>query len=540
MNKLITTLLLVLTCAGLAYSGIVSRPTKTTGGTSYTDGTVPHASDFNGDFDTIYVDYNGNITNANIAPGAAIAASKILTDFTTNLQVATAAVPCFVNIDTSLGADLKQWRLCQNGGTLSIAAYTDAGAAIITPLSIARATGIITTAGGIVISSGNLSLTSGTITVTALTAKSFLFSGVGGLLSTTTAPTNGQLLIGNTGNSPSVSSLAGTATHVCVTNGAGTITLDLCANPAITAPVFSGTPTGSLTNLALTTPAVTSGVLTTSTVAADPTVALGVASKQYADADHGTGQQYNSTSSLGAGVRYAELNGASFTNTLPAVATSASRLVTFIHRGTSLTNVYTIKGNGADTIEDGTNTYLLYTNNERVTLFCTGASWIVLDHVAETDWVDAGPMTILGSTSNPTKASSPDYDHVFWRRSGREAYVKWVLQFSSASGAANGSGAYLFETPTGITIDAILPPVATPFSTNVMSEGLRSGVFGRGQAVEDGVALDVLTPYAYDTTHIQWARTSTAQPVGSATFALTTTEFGYYLEAHFPAANWRQ
>jgi hypothetical protein len=76
-NKILATLLLVLTIVGVAYSGIITRPTKTTGGTSYADGTVPHASDLNGDIDTVYSLVNGALDNSNIAAGAAIAASKI-------------------------------------------------------------------------------------------------------------------------------------------------------------------------------------------------------------------------------------------------------------------------------------------------------------------------------------------------------------------------------------------------------------------------------------------------------------------------------
>lgn len=44
---------------------------------SYTSGTTIQSSQVNADFNTIYNDYNGNVTNANIASGAAIAASKL-------------------------------------------------------------------------------------------------------------------------------------------------------------------------------------------------------------------------------------------------------------------------------------------------------------------------------------------------------------------------------------------------------------------------------------------------------------------------------
>lgn len=45
--------------------------------TTFVDGTVPTAAQFNGDFTTIVNEFNGNIDNANIKSGAAIATTKI-------------------------------------------------------------------------------------------------------------------------------------------------------------------------------------------------------------------------------------------------------------------------------------------------------------------------------------------------------------------------------------------------------------------------------------------------------------------------------
>ncbi len=45
--------------------------------TTFVDNTIPTASQFNGDFDTIYTEFNGAITNSNISASAAIATSKI-------------------------------------------------------------------------------------------------------------------------------------------------------------------------------------------------------------------------------------------------------------------------------------------------------------------------------------------------------------------------------------------------------------------------------------------------------------------------------
>ena len=93
-----------------------------------------------------------------------------------------------------------------------------------------------------------------TLTATGLTANSFLYSGTGGLLTTTAAPTNGQILIGSTGAAPVVGSISA-GTGISVTPGAGTISI---ANTGVTSvalalPSFitvSGSPvttTGTLT-----------------------------------------------------------------------------------------------------------------------------------------------------------------------------------------------------------------------------------------------------------------------------------------------------
>jgi hypothetical protein len=77
----------------------------------------------------------------------------------------------------------------------------------------------------------SISVTS--ITVSGLTPNTFVYSGTGGLLTTTSAPTNGQLLIGSTGVAPVLGSITG-GTGLSVTNGAGTISL---ANTGVTSIV---------------------------------------------------------------------------------------------------------------------------------------------------------------------------------------------------------------------------------------------------------------------------------------------------------------
>ena len=63
------------------------------------------------------------------------------------------------------------------------------------------------------------------LAASGLTANSFLYSGVGGLLTSTAAPTNGQLLIGSTGAAPAKANLTSVDGSVVITNGAGSIDL---------------------------------------------------------------------------------------------------------------------------------------------------------------------------------------------------------------------------------------------------------------------------------------------------------------------------
>lgn len=351
-----------------------------------------------------------------------------------------------------------------------------------------------------------------------------------------------QTLTNKTLTAPTISApvLSGTATGTYTLAGTPTITA-----PTISAPTFSGTAAGSLTNLALTTPtlttpAITNGVLTTSTVAADPTAALGIVSKQYVDK---TVASYTSNNTLASGVGLALLSGAGFVMTLPAAASHTNREVTFIHRGTSLTNFYTITGNAAETIigpDSTANTYILYTKGEEVRLKCDGTSWYVISHRAVTNWVDAGPMTIAATSVDPTKPTTPDLDNVYWRRDGSTVFLRYILQISSATGGVAGTGAYLFALPTNIAFDTtVVTPVGSAYATSLMSEAVSSALPGMSVCVIDSTATDPFQLYAYDTTHFQAARTVTVAVVGSAAYALTNAEMGYYFELSARAANWR-
>lgn len=105
------------------------------------------------------------------------------------------------------------------------------------------------------------------LTLSGLTPQSFLYSGDGGLLTSTAAPTNGQLLIGRTGNSPVAATLTGTANQVTVTNSAGGITLSLPQSiDASNSPTFAGLTLSGTLLMSATQPRIT-GDMSSATIA---------------------------------------------------------------------------------------------------------------------------------------------------------------------------------------------------------------------------------------------------------------------------------
>lgn len=71
--------------------GVVALPT------TFVDGVIPTAAQFNGDFQALANEFNGNITNANISASAAIATSKISATFPSGTIVGTTDTQTLTN-----------------------------------------------------------------------------------------------------------------------------------------------------------------------------------------------------------------------------------------------------------------------------------------------------------------------------------------------------------------------------------------------------------------------------------------------------------
>lgn len=69
-----------------------------------------------------------------------------------------------------------------------------------------------------------------------------------------------------------------------------------------------------------------------------------------------------------------------------------------------------------------------------------------------TDWA-AFTMSVVGTTTNPTKASSVVHDEAWWRRIGDTMEIKWSYRHTNSAGANSGSGVYLMQVPFGLSAD---------------------------------------------------------------------------------------
>lgn len=136
------------------------------------------------------------------------------------------------------------------------------------------------------------------------------------------------------------------------------------------------------------------------------------------------------------------LTGASYTIYLPPAALHRGNTFTFIHQGTSLSQVYTLDGEGSETI-NGTTTVALYTNGELLEIISDGSNWHIARHYANTAPASYTPTTAgFGSVSGMA---------AYWRRSG----ASMILEIYYGTGTVTGDGATI-TLPTGASLHTTL------------------------------------------------------------------------------------
>lgn len=252
-----------------------------------------------------------------------------------------------------------------------------------------------------------------------------------------------------------------------------------------------------------------------------------------------------STDSVGANDETMKLSGASFTSTLPTASGVAGKRYKFVHGGTSISQVYTLATTSSQTIGGiAGGSYILCTNGESVSLESDGSNWIIVGRYIPGNEVDAGAMTITGTTSNPTKATTREIDKVTWYRTGRYANITYRYHSSSVSGAAAGSGNYLLALPSSLVADTTtISGVGGTLDSSNRAASEPKNYVGYGR-IADNSNRGYMGTYLYDSTKLicgqdvvfsgNGAWGSAAYPLNSATGAL-----GFMVHAKVAIANWQ-
>lgn len=234
------------------------------------------------------------------------------------------------------------------------------------------------------------------------------------------------------------------------------------------------------------------------------------------------------------------LSGASFTLTLPTAIGNSGKIFYIIHNGTSISQLYTLNTTGGQTIGGVTSgNYVLYTNGESLKIVSDGSNWLILEHRACTSWVDAGAITITGSTTNPTKATGIVVDKFWWCRNGQNLLGRFEYRQNNNTSAAAGSGDYLFQAvPSGITIDTSLLTIYTSIEGG--GGYTDNNTVGNCGATDSG-ATGTGTISVYSTTQVRLMTVidTAVGVVGSAFFSLSNAATRYTASFKVPISGWR-
>lgn len=136
------------------------------------------------------------------------------------------------------------------------------------------------------------------------------------------------------------------------------------------------------------------------------------------------------------------LSGASFTEYLPSASLCKGNIYTFIHNGTSLSQIYTLDGFSTETI-GGSTTVKMHTNGQVLRLISDGSNWLILDSKTTTAWTSYTPSYAgFGTVSG---------HDTYWRRVGSSMFIKaqWTAGTVAATTATMTipSGAVMVTGP---------------------------------------------------------------------------------------------
>lgn len=160
----------------------------------------------------------------------------------------------------------------------------------------------------------------------------------------------------------------------------------------------------------------------------------------------------------------ADASGGAITLTLPAAAANSGKVFRFKKTDTTF-NAVTIDGNASETI-DGSTTAKLVTQDEYLAIACDGSNWEIIDRRYPKVWTSYS-MTIGAVTSAPTKGTAAR-DEARWMRVSDDS-IMINYNYRQTVAGSGGTGTYIFQLPTGLTIDTAKISTAATGSYNAQS-----------------------------------------------------------------------
>ena len=303
------------------------------------------------------------------------------------------------------------------------------------------------------IAPGSVQVTT-SLTVDTLTPNAALYVGAAGLVSSTAALTDGQILIGDTGSAPVAATITG-GTGVTVTNGAGSITIDIDSAEVVTS--FSAGTTGFTPNTATSGAITLAGTLATTNGGTGLTT-IGSANQILGVDVAGTGLEYKSVS---AGTGISVTPGA-------GVLSIANTGVTSV--GLSLPSFITVTGSPVTTTGTLTGTLATQTANTVFAGPTTGSPAAPTFRALTLD--DLGTALQL-YTENPSTPTAPVATGTNAVAIGSGASATAVGSFAEGAGSsarvfgqkayANGSFATAGDAQHGVYVLRNLTTVGTTY-----------------------------------------------------------------------------
>ena len=238
-----------------------------------------------------------------------------------------------------------------------------------------------------------------------------------------------------------------------------------------------------------------------------------------------------SSVTLGSSCDYIFVSGGTFTITLPNAASFLIKPITITRTDQNLSlGIY------FDGLIGGSTNWVFWTLNEKLTIIPDGTNWQIVDRYAKTTWNLQSGITILATSVHPTKGSSRQTDNLWWRRDGDSVELRYEYRQDSNTGAASGTGDYLFLLPEGLNIDS---NKLTLYSV-VAGNYLRPNNVGSAQVSGAGSTYPgVVDAYSGGALRITFTNASTTSVVTSVNAQLLAASLTYAAHCVLPISGWK-